>query len=142
MQTHNFKEVTQDHEWGCGIACVASRLGISYELAKSRLEKMKGKGINDFPEGLDLDPIVHVLKKSKVKVIADWFAKSFPTGTIALISGKNNPYKHGHYLLKVDKGWMDPWINIDRPKEKRDSGIRPFLPKGTKIKVALIPAEA
>ena len=36
----DFHEVPQKHMWGCGIACVASRLGISYEYAKERLEKI------------------------------------------------------------------------------------------------------
>lgn len=136
----DFHEVPQKHMWGCGIACVASRLGISYEYAKERLEKIKGKGINAYPHGLDLDPIVHVLRRSRIKVVADWYAKSFPTGTIAYISGER-PYKDGHYVLKVDGGWMDPWININRPNDRRKAGLRTQLPKGAKVKVALIPVD-
>ncbi len=35
-------------------------------------------------------------------------------------------YPFGHYLLKTEKGWMNPWIN--RPYEPRSAGVNKRLP--------------
>ena len=131
-----YAALAQKHEWGCGIACVASRLGISYEAAKERLEKFRDGNINKSPKGLNLDPIVHVLRKAKIKVVADWYAEEFPVGTIVLIYG-SAPYEAGHYLLRVADGLMDPWANMPERKP-RAAKIRKSLPKGTEIEVALL----
>ncbi len=128
----------QQDEWGCGVACVASLIGVPYDVAKKRLVEYKGRGINQSPKGLELDPIVYVLHDAGIEVLADWFAKDFPDGTIAYIKG-GAPYECGHYLLKVPGGWMDPWFNM--PAEDRVAKIRKGLPKGTKVKVALIPKQ-
>ena len=133
---NDFALVEQEDEWGCGVACVASRLGVTYAVAKSRLEKQKGSGIEEKPKGLDLDPIVKVLHRAGVDVVADWFAKEMPAGTIAYIDGAA-PYKDGHYLLKVAGGWMDPWSSM--PAKAREAKVQKGLPKGTNIKVALVP---
>ena len=130
--------MAQEDDWGCGVACVASLLGLSYKVAKQRLEKCKGCGVDVKPKGLDLEPIVTVLHRAGVEVVADWFAKEFPSGTIAYIEGAA-PYDCGHYLLRVDEGWMDPWFNMHMPKEKRVANVRKGLPKDSRIKVALIP---
>jgi hypothetical protein len=138
-----YEPVSQgDDEWGCGVACVASRLGISYAVAKKRLELVKGGSVNKATpaslKGLNLDPIVKVLRKAGVRVIADWYAKEHPIGTIVLISG-GAPYAEEHYLLRVADGWMDPWVNMPNRKV-RLAAVRKSLPAGTKIKVALLPA--
>ena len=131
-----YPQVRQEDEWGCGVACVAARLGISYDEARARLEHVKGNPINMEPKGLELDPIVHVLHEANVHVVADWYADDFPPGTIVYISGEP-PYEWGHYLLKVAQGWMDPWANM--PRQQRKAGFIDNPPHGTRIVVALIP---
>ncbi len=37
-----YRLVKQLDEWGCGVACVASLLGISYKKAKDALVEIKG----------------------------------------------------------------------------------------------------
>ena len=133
---NEYQLIAQQDKWGCGVACVASLLAVPYEVAKQRLVEYKGRGINQFPKGLELDPIVKVLHDAGVEVLADWFAQEFPDGTIVYIEG-GEPYECGHYLLRVSGGWMDPWFNM--PEEDRVAKVRKGLPKGAIIKVALIP---
>lgn len=142
-----YELVSQQDAWGCGAACVASLLGISYEDAKKRVEKIKGLSINEGQDrpgpgpGLELHHIAIALYKSGVKVIADWYPdmSTIPVGTIACIGNKTN-YKDEHYILMTPEGWMDPWYNLDKGNMSAD--YRKSFPKGTKLLVALIPVNA
>lgn len=136
-----FDLVTQSEEWGCGVACVASFLGISYGEARDLLRKHKGgKTVNATPKGLELHHIAFALQERGYKVIADWQESSrFCEGTIVCISG-NKPYDGHHYMLKTKKGWMDPWHNIGKKPRKAD--FRPSYPEDTEFLVALIPQPA
>jgi hypothetical protein len=132
-----YKSVVQEDEWGCGAACVASLLDISYQEAKRRLEDAKEAALDDEPKGLNYDPIAQVLHDYGITVIADWNAKKYPPGTIVLVYGKGN-YKDGHYLLRVPNGWMNPWETLYDRRKKKCSSIKKSLPEGTRVKAALI----
>lgn len=58
-----YELVSQDDEWGCAAACVASILDIPYQRAKRLLEKEKSAEINDKPKGFEIDEIAHALYK-------------------------------------------------------------------------------
>ena len=139
-----YELVSQEDEWGCGAACVASLLGITYRKAKKLVEEVKEASINeDVPRpgpgpGLELHHIAIALYKSGVKVIADWYPdmSTIPVGTIACIGNKTN-YKDEHYILMTPEGWMDPWYNLDI--DNMSAGYRKSFPRGTKLLVALIP---
>lgn len=128
--------VTQEDEWGCGAACVASLLGISYQKAKQLVEKIKGGSINAHPPGLELHHLALALHKKGVKVVADWSPDKILDGTIVCISG-DPPYDGDHYMLKTPHGWMDPWYNLD--DKKIEARYRKGRPKGTSFLVALVP---
>lgn len=128
--------VTQEDEWGCGAACIASLLGIPYQKAKQLVEKVKGRSVNAKPRGLELHHIAIALQKKRVKVIADWKPTEIPDGTIVCISGKP-PYDGDHYILKTPYGWMDPWYNLD--ENKMEAQYRKTYPRGTSFLVALVP---
>jgi predicted double-glycine peptidase len=55
--------VSQDDEWGCGAACMASLLGIPYQKAKQLVEEVKGRSINAKPYGLEPHHIAIALKE-------------------------------------------------------------------------------
>ena len=141
-----YKLVSQENEWGCGAACVASLLGISYVEAKKRVERVKGAPIDEGQDklglrpGLELHHIVITLRNARVKVIADWYPdlNTIPVGTIACIGNKTN-YKDEHYILMTPEGWMDPWYNLDI--DNMSAGYRKSFPRGTKLLVALIPVK-
>ncbi|KAB7702100.1 hypothetical protein GBN33_03095 [Plesiomonas shigelloides] len=133
-----FSLVAQTDEWGCGVACVASFLGISYSTASELLRKHKnGKTVNQTPKGLELHHIALALQDYGYRVVADWKEpKKFVQGTIVCIAGEK-PYDGHHYMLKTRNGWMDPWLNIG--KKPRKAGFRKKYPDGTEFLVALIP---
>lgn len=130
--------VVQEDEWGCGAACVASLLGISYQKAKRLVEGVKGKSINARRCGLELWHIALTLKKCGVKVIADWNPSKIPNGTIVCIWGAGR-YKDGHYMLMTPQGWMDPWYNL---RKRKEACYRVEYPRGARLFSALIPVVA
>ncbi len=132
-----FYEVSQEDVWGCAAACVASLMAVPYKRAKRWLEKEKGDKVSAKQKGFEIDEIAKALHKQGVKVIADWNPPSpLPNGTIVCIHSRVR-YKDFHYLLKVPKGYMDPWVDLKEGELK--GKWRQGLPKGTKVYVALIP---
>ena len=135
--------VKQEDEWGCGAACVASLLGISYREAKKLVEKKKGIGVDaEDPDkgigyGLELHHLVHALKDEGINVVEDELEqKNFANGTIVCIRDEGK-YKDDHYMLKTPHGWMGPWHNMgEKPKI---AGWRDQYPEGTEFLVALVP---
>ena len=141
-----YELVSQEDEWGCGAACVASLLGISYGEAKQLAENVKGLSINEGQDrpgpgpGLELHHIAIALQIKGVKVIADWDpAAHHPNGSIICIGGKSR-YKYDHYILKTPNGWMDPWFDLK--KNNMVAKYREDYPKGADFLVALIPVQA
>ncbi|MGB5907414.1 MAG: hypothetical protein WBG87_08245 [Stenotrophomonas maltophilia] len=132
--------VPQEDEWGCGAACVASLLGVSYSRAKKKLEAIKAKPLDDEPCGLEIHEIWLCLAHERLQYVAEWKEpKKFVSGTIVCIRGKA-PYEGDHYLLMTPNGWMDPYSNLGRPSDPyRESIYRDELPASTKFVVALIP---
>ncbi len=132
--------VSQEDEWGCGAACVASLLGMTYQEAKYLVEDIKGRSVNAKPHGLELHHIALALQAEGVKVIADWdSAVHHPDGSIICIGGESR-YKYEHYILKTPNGWMDPWFDLK--KNKMVAKYRDDYPKGADFLVALIPVQA
>ncbi|WP_152027061.1 hypothetical protein [Stenotrophomonas maltophilia] len=135
-----YELVPQEDEWGCGAACVASLLGISYANAKKRLEAIKRKPLDHKPKGLDIHEIWMCLALEGRQYVGEWKKlRKFAPGTIVCIRG-SAPYDGDHYLLMTPKGWMDPYSNMERPKDLyRESTYRDELPPDTKFVVALVP---
>lgn len=130
--------VSQQDEWGCGVACVASLTGLSYKEARRRLQQHKGASIDAEPEGLELEPIIKVLREAGIRMEQTSGLKRWPLGTIAFLSEERGRYKgSGHYLLKTAEGWMDPWSNMD--ETPRRAGFVDRLPHGTGVQAALVP---
>ena len=136
LTVKKYELVSQEDEWGCGAACVASLLGISYRKARQLVEREKKLSVNDEPFGLELHHIAIALQKEGVKVIADWAPAIIPAGSIVCIGGKSR-YKYEHYLLKTQDGWMDPWYDLD--ETNMVAKYREDYPKGAHFLVALIP---
>ena len=133
-----FELVVQKDEWGCGVACVASLLGISYSEAYGYLRDVKGESINGGKPGLEPHHIALMLKEQSVKVVMDWDeSRDFPEGTIVCIEG-SEPYDGGHYILMTpDRRWMDPWHNMG--KKPRSACFRKEYPDGCFFLFALVP---
>lgn len=137
--------VSQEDEWGCGAACVASLLGVSYRKAKKLVEIVKEAPIDEGQDrpgpgpGLELHHIAIALHDAGVKVIADWYPAEIPDGSIVCIGG-DWPYDNDHYILKTPNGWMDPCYDLK--KKNMVARYRKDYPEGTDFLVALVPVSA
>ena len=122
MQFDKLREVAQEDEWGCGVACVASILAVSYAKARQFLVKHKKSKINEAPKGLLLHHIALALQDADFHVVADWDEpKSFKPGTIVLVGKARGGVEFEHYMVSVGGGqFMDPWIN--QPNQDRQAG--------------------
>lgn len=140
MSLRKYRLVKQRSEWACGVACVASALGIPYDQATERLEAYKCERIDALPYGLELEPIIQVMQDAGIVLTVETGSRRWPLGTIVFLSETRGRYKDGgHYLLRSPDGWMDPWVNY--PEEPRQSAYRERLPYGTSVQVALVPKQ-
>lgn len=121
---------------GCGIACIANLLNKSYDWVKEDFEKKFYK----IDRGVKIFDIVNYLKFHNLEYKSKFFNQnkkynynkregskfSKIPNSITLIA-KSEKYKVGHYLLRIDGGWVDPWINFV-PLGEAKAGIRRRLP--------------
>jgi hypothetical protein len=123
------KNITQKDDFGCGVACTASVLDLTYEKAKALFSKPKQA--KDF--GFLCKDIVNALKKKgftyDYKYIKPKIKKQiYKQGTIVFIA-RSKRFPAGHYLARDQKkGWMDPWINFPSDISNVKSGFRKRLP--------------
>jgi len=110
----------------CAVAGVASLLGESYNTTLKLFNKNSAS-----TRGYYCKEIVDALGKRNLiysygKVINKTRKHLRIPGTIVFIQ-RSKKYPAGHFLLKTERGWMDPWINFpdDNP---RKSGFRKRLP--------------
>lgn len=122
---HNKGSVTQEEPLGCGIACVAYICKTSYKTAKKKYFKNDNRAITS---GYFCRDLVKALSKAgKSYQFARVKKKStFKNGAIVFIQ-RSKQYSMGHYLVKTNHGWMNPWINFPNIKPAR-SGFSKKLP--------------
>lgn len=105
--------VAQKDEMGCAIACVANLLKISYESTKRFFNPKFASN-----RGYYCKSIVNALRKSGVhakyfKVKTD---TKFFDGDIVFLA-RSNSLPEGHWVLKTNQGWIDPWVNFQKTKK-------------------------
>ena len=132
------KAVRQEDSMGCGVACVAFVLGKSYKSTKANLIKNRQKALK---QGYLCKELVDALKRGGLMYTYSYLkhVPKYKNLTIAFIK-RNRKFPKGHYLVKTNRGWMDPWINLDLSSDVRRSiaGFRKRLPG--KASYALVPA--
>lgn len=105
--------VTQEHGAGCGVACVAYILNISYEKALKYFKKP----LQAIDKGFLCREIVEALNKAGLNYS---YCKALPScknlikvpGVIVFVA-RSKKYPIGHYLVKTrESSWMNPWINF------------------------------
>lgn len=106
------KKIAQKHGLGCGVACVASALNVNYDEALMLFEKPENAGTlgylcKDLVLALAMagKSYKHKYLKNKADAVL-----SVP-GTI-VFTRFSKAYPRGHYLIKTQKGWMNPWVNF------------------------------
>lgn len=123
------ESITQEFDYGCGIACYAFALGITYKQAVSALGKEQANSTRFWVK--DLTAALNKSGKNyESKHFKPYLHKRLcREGTIVLIR-RSKTYPAGHYLIRYKKHWMDPWINLpdDRNIKNAQSGFRKRLP--------------
>ena len=120
------KPIPQEEPMGCGVACVASLLGISYRESLNLFNRKHANVPNFYCK-----EIVNILKNRKLnyrynKVTKKTEQHIHKIGSIVFIR-KSEKYFYGHFLLKTKRGFMDSWINIPKMNPAK-SGFRKKLP--------------
>ena len=122
------KSITQQGPSGCAPACVAQLLGTSYSRAVKLFKSGKAKEIF---KGFYCKEIVTVLRKKGFDYNFEYINKRnskkiYKNGTIVFIK-RTEKYPQGHYLIRFNNLWMDPWINMPKMNPAK-SGFRKKLP--------------
>ncbi|MDO8591580.1 MAG: hypothetical protein Q7R60_01475 [bacterium] len=118
--------VAQEDDFGCGVACVANLLNISYQQALELFANPENAG----SKGFWCKDIVAALQKAGINTDHRYIKPKtgiqiYQTRTIVFVA-RGKKYPAGHYLLRIENGWIDPWINF--PLISRIAGIRKRLP--------------
>jgi hypothetical protein len=122
------QSVTQELDYGCGVACFAFVTNMTFRQAIVFLGKeysvASGWRPSDLVVALNLFGLNYrnnyVRKKEDV---------IYTDGSIVLIE-RSLQYPVGHYLVFQENQWMDPWINLpeDLALGNAKSGFRSKLP--------------
>ncbi len=121
--------ITQRQEYGCGVACFAFVTNLSYDKIADWLGQKQASSsrfyVKDFREAL----IRFGLSYSSKHIKSHNRDLIYKEGAIVLIR-RSRLYPAGHYLVRYQGKWMDPWINLPKEKSitKAQSGFRKRLP--------------
>lgn len=121
--------ITQQHHFGCGAACVAFVAEVSYRKAVELLGIEKA-----VKQGFTCQELVVTLQQlgwsfTYKYINAKVQPQIYQDGTIVFIK-RSKKYPVGHYLVRYQSQWMDPWINFYANQDISDaqSGWRDRLP--------------
>lgn len=123
------QSITQEFEYGCGIACYAFALQISYQQATERLGSEQAKSTRFWVKDLVIALNAAGLMYTSKHVKHTEKSPNYKEGTIILIR-RSKRYLTGHYLIRHNNHWMDPWMNLpyDNDIQNARSGYRKRLP--------------
>lgn len=123
------KSITQQDDMGCGAACVSFITGNSYEEVLIKLGKVKASttGFTLKELRLALYDKGYSYQQKHINHIAS--RRLYSEGIIVFIA-RSSRYPVGHYLVRHQGMWMDPWINHPNDKNliEAKSGFRRRLP--------------
>ncbi len=124
------KSITQKHTFGCGAACIAFASGKSYEKIIELLDENKAT-----KQGFYCKELVEVLQKLgkeyEYKYIKPRILPHLDKPGSIVFMKRGKIYPAGHFVIKSEKGWMDPWINFSKNQNisEAKSGFRKELPE-------------
>ena len=108
------KLVKQEDDFGCGLACIAYLTNKKYRqitnlnpenLQRATTNGYRGKFLADILNSLDPE------SKWKTKYCGKTLNPKIPNNSIIYIA-KNDKYKFGHYIVKTEFGFMNPFSNL------------------------------
>ena len=119
--------VTQEHPYGCAVACAAALCGMRYTHALKLFTHPSAAAAKGYYCTDICAALLRNGKRYRYGKLSPQTRKQLErAGTIAFIA-RSKKYPAGHYLLKTEKGWMNPWINFPAINPAR-SGFQKRLP--------------
>jgi hypothetical protein len=123
-----YELITQEESMGCGIACVASRIGEDYQSTR----KLFSDSERSLNEGYYCEDLIEALEKKGLKYGFKEIKEGDEgivnrTGTI-VFAKRGDKYPEGHWLLKTEKGWMNSWFNWPSKIKEAVSGYDSEFP--------------
>jgi hypothetical protein len=108
--------IRQEDDFGCGLACIAYLKNMKYgditssnkvALKKAQTSGYRGKFLADILNNLQRESE----SKWKTKYCGKTTNPIIPNNSIVYIS-KNDKYQFGHYIVKTEFGFMNPFSNL------------------------------
>lgn len=133
------KYIKQEDSMGCGIACVAYILDISYGKAVDLFTQKQKRETRGFTSK-DITEAIKVFGTNYKSVYVGREKKSEIENNSIVYVPKCDYFPYGHYLVKIQNGYMDPFINLHESNfdyTKAKAGLRKTLPN--KISMKIIP---
>jgi hypothetical protein len=123
------KCITQEDEFGCGVACIAYITGRTYKEVSVLMGPNKAKHNGYFCRDLVATLNSFGCHYGYKYINTADRKQAFLKGSVVFIK-RSSVYPSGHYLAYDDIGWMDPWINFSKgqPVDNAKSGFRKRLP--------------
>ena len=121
--------ITQEDSMGCGAACVAFAANTTYQQAVSILGQDKARSVGFMLKDLKGALDKYGLRYSSRHIKPRLKHLIYQEGAIVFVR-RSAPYPYGHYLIRHDGMWADPWINLvlDNDITNAKSGYRRRLP--------------
>jgi hypothetical protein len=130
MKKHSqiFKPISQEHSMGCAVACVASLCAMKYQQALKLFKKKehawtRGFYCGEIVNALEANDLLYVYAKYESRKHARQIQEA---GTIVFVAPCTK-FPAGHFLLRTEDGWMNPWSNYPLMKPV-ESAIENKLP--------------
>jgi hypothetical protein len=112
MNQDSLMPVAQKELMGCAIACVGFVLSITYEEASRLFHRPEQAGYDGYMCADIVDALSKRGVKCRIRKSMSGPSRVSP-GTIVFL-GKSAKYPTGHYVVKTNGGWMNPWENFPR----------------------------
>jgi hypothetical protein len=121
--------VTQLDRYGCGVACVAFVLGVSYQEARKLFKEERIVSAKTYCFDITRALLVKKVTYKYSKLTSGNLQLSQQKGAIVFVRKNKDIYPMGHYLVRTDNGWMDPWFNREDSDDigKAKAGYRKRL---------------
>ena len=105
------QSITQKHEFGCGVACVAFTVGAPYDTVADLLGSAQAATKGFYCQDLVRVLAVYGLNYEHRYVRPAVLPRIFQDGVIVYLK-RSALYPAGHYLAYANGMWMDPWTNF------------------------------
>lgn len=131
------KYISQEDAMGCGIACVAYILSISYGEAVTLFTDKQKRWSRGFTSK-DITEAIRTFGGAYRSVYIGREEKPCIENSSIVYVPKCKYFPHGHYLVKIQNGYMDPFINLHESNfdhTKARAGLRKTLPSKASMKI-------